>query len=570
MWMASLYLGVGFLASGPARTPAPSQPQGDLPRECEAEQSLYRVGPQGAWVSETRGLVPLAPVPTPVFQALTNNAGLLWNHPDNGDMWVGKVVSLGDRGEQVFTEFDIGMDHAEFLSSFDQTPATPVWEDPAGSDLTQANVDSAEDNDTHVSLHQIVTAGNQNQRQVVLSKYSSSSATPDWTYTFVPLIGGVSKLAISRDGQVIVAAIQNNFTNQAEVAVFGPSSSNPVSYSYLPYFTQIRGFDLSADGSTLYITSATAAYLFDVATHTVTNSYTLPSALDCHALSGDGSVFAFGGFGFLNVFERNATGGYTLTYTRTVPGTNVCGRIDISDDSSTIAYGFNFYDTNLHVRVEALDLPSQVVTMSDDAFGAGTLQNVVADIAIDEGGERFVVGLWGDEANQCPEVRLYSKHLSTPAALYNLSGSVFDVDISADGERVAVASKAVHANTFAGGGLISLYSFTRQDLRAHGTPIIGSSVGFDLGGPPSSPALLLWSRAAAHTPTFFPGIGTLYLKRDSINVLSMGTTSATGAAHFNFDLSADPGDIGVTLYFQGYVSTPRALTQDWINLTILP
>ena len=57
----------------------------------------------------------------------------------------------------------------------------------------------------------------------------------------------------------------------------------------LPNFTQLRGFDLSADGSTLYVSSATSAYLFDVASHAVTYQIGLPTALDCHAISGNGS-----------------------------------------------------------------------------------------------------------------------------------------------------------------------------------------------------------------------------------------------------------------------------------------
>src|SRR5207244_1864808 len=160
----------------------------------------------------------------------------------------------------------------------------------------------------------------------------------------------------------------------------------------------------------------------------------------CHAVSGNGHVFAYGGFNYLDVWEKHPDGSYSRTYTRNLPGSYVCGKLDISADSSTIAYAFNGYDTNLHVRIEALDVPTKTVLMSDEAVGTGTYQNVVSDIAIDRDGDRFVVGLWGDQGDVCPEVRLYRPRQSIPAALFNLPGSVFDVDISGDGRRVAVAS----------------------------------------------------------------------------------------------------------------------------------
>lgn len=569
--MASMaFIGLGLIGSTGGGAPPQSEVGGAL---VEAQSSTFEVGARGARVTETRALVPahgleLAPNPgIALVQQLPS--GLVWTRSDP-QYWVGKIVSLGDHGTQVFTEFDSGIDHAEFLSGFDQSPATPVWQTPSGLDLAQASCDSAETSDVHVTLHQVVTAGDQQHRQPVLALYTSSSPLPDWTYAFPAQIGGTSRVAISRNGQRIVAAILNNFTSKIEVAVFAPTSSTPLSYTQIPFCTQMRGFDLSADGSTLYLSTASQAYLFDVATHSIVHQIGLPTALDCHALSGNGSVFAYGTFGTLEVFERNVGGGYAHTHTRTVPGQCVCARIDISDDGSTIAYGFNYFDTNLRVHVEALDVPTKAVTMQDDAIGTGTLQNVMADVSIDEDGGRFAVGLWGDEGNVCPELRFYSKYQNAPVATFNLPGSVFDVDISADGDRVAVASKLVHANTFASGGQISLYAFAREDLRARGVPVLGGRVSFTIAGNPGQPAQLLWSDAPAQTPFEFPNIGTLYLRRTSLNAVPMTPVGADGRAMIEFPLPTTPGTIGQTLYFQGFLSNPRHLTNDWIALTVLP
>ena len=463
-----------------------------------------------------------------------------------------------------------GIDHAEFLSGFDETPADPVWQTIAGPDLTQAQCASAESGDSHVTIHQVVSGTDQLHRLAVVTKYNSSSAAPQWTYTFTPLIGGPSRIGMSRDGNVIAAAILNNWTSRCEIAFFGPNSSVPTGTLSLPSFTQLRGFDLSSDGSTLYVSSASQAVVIDRATLTTRATIALPTALDCHALSGDGSVLAYGTFGTLVVWERQAGGNYAWTHTHTVPGTNVCGRIDISDDNSTIAFGFNFYDTNLHVRIEALDVPTKTITMSEDAYGTGTLQNVVSDVSISADGSRFAVALWGDEGDVCPEVRVYAKNSSVPLKLYNLPGSAFDVDLSPDGQRLAVASKAVHANTFASGGTISLYALTREDIRVTGVPHLGSQITVTMRGKPFVQSSLLWTNAPAANPTVFGNLGTLYLQRTTLNSIQTGLTGEGGEVQYTYDVSSNPADIGRSVYFQGFFASPRRFTQDWVKVTILP
>jgi hypothetical protein len=203
--------------------------------------------------------------------------------------------------------------------------------------------------------------------------------------------------------------------------------------------------------------------------------------------------------------------------------------------------------------------------------GTGTLQNICSDIAINRDGSRFVVGLWGDEGNVCPEVRLYKRNQSTPAALYNLPGSVFDVDISGDGERVAAASKAVHANLYDSGGSISYYAFEPQDLRVTGVPTPGSTVHVDLTGPANSNAYLLYAPVEAANPmTFGGGIGTLWLQRWTTSVVQIAPTNASGHTSVDYPLPGGTTAIGQTRFFQGYFASPRKLTSDWARVTILP
>jgi hypothetical protein len=242
----------------------------------------------------------------------------------------------------------------------------------------------------------------------------------------------------------------------------------------------------------------------------------------------------------------------------------------VSADGSTIVAGFNLWDFNVGVKIMALDVPTKTVTMTDTAIGAGALQNVVSDIAVSANGDRFVVGLWGDEAGLVDDLRFYRRHQNAPVASYPYAGSVYDVDLSPDGHRVAVASKAVHANAFTGGGAIELYAFEDEDLVMQGIPRSGSVVQFQMHNVPNSPARLLVAPSLAVTPLNMGLTGTLGLSRTTMSSVSMGTTGPHGIATRAYTMPADPAMIGRKRCFQGLATSPRRLTDTWIELTILP
>ena len=49
----------------------------------------------------------------------------------------------------------------------------------------------------------------------------------------------------------------------------------------------------------------------------------------------------------------------------------------------------------------------------------------------------------------------------------------------------------------------------------------------------------------------------------------MGSTDALGVATLDVPLGTQ-FPVGQTLYFQGFVSSPRKLTQDWVKVRVLP
>lgn len=530
-------------------------------------RSAIEVTPQGAFPREEHGGFQV----DASTQAATA-AGALWSHASGGLAWIGTAVSIGNRASQVFTEYDLNSESAELFSVYDSNPPTAIWSDgtPLGTEFRE--VASADATDTHVAIHQIVLNGNPATRQAVLRKYDSASATPDWTYTFTPIINAAARVGISRDGQTIATALMNNNTWQVQVAVFGPGSGTPISSGSVAVGTNnyLRGFDLSADGSTLYFSAGVTAYVYDLATHTVVFSTDIGASFDSHAISGDGSVFAFGNFNVLRVWEESG-GTYLNTHTVNKAGQVYCALVDISDDGSTVAAGWYFYATGLSVAVEALDVPSKTITMTQMVTGTGGFQNTIGDVSCSADGQRFAVGLWGDQGNVAAEVRLYDRSQNVPIATLNTPGSVFSVDLSADGQRVAAGSKAVHANVQGNGGRIDLLDGGGEDFILRGAPTIGSTISLEVHAPPAvTSAVLLTAQAESVPPVLFAGIGTLYIDRTTLVLSPLGAITGGGVGTYPLSLANNPLLVGTSVYLQILTLQPRTLSKDWVKLTYLP
>lgn len=509
---------------------------------------------------------PLADTPAWIGLAA---AGALWSYGDNGEGWVGRTVALGNGGTQVFAEFDTASDRVTLLSGFDTEPVVPVWAHPVPSASTNARVHASDATDRAVSCRQIAPAGS-GPREVVVSAYRSSAPTPQWTWTFPTPTHGASRAMISADGTRIVAALLDPTTTLLHVAVWDGESGVPVRTFAHPCGVQLQALTLAEDGHVLYAATTSGGFLFDVDAGALIQQIVLLQSLAAQDVSGDGGILAIGYFGGLDVWERQDAGHYLRTWQKSWPGPIVCQQLDVSADGSTLAVGLGYYDLNQRVRVEAIDLRTKNTTMWEEVEGAGAYQNVVSRVACSADGRTFAVGLWGDEAGLVPELRVYRRGQDAPIATANYPGSVYDLSISASGDRVAVGLKSVHANVLAGGGSIDLHAVRAEDFRATGTPAVGRKVDFEFWGEPNSPARLLFAPAPAIDPAPFGNWGTLYLERTLLDSLPMTSTGATGRALGEFQIAPDPRLIGTTLWFQGLTTAPRRFSADYVRLTILP
>jgi len=509
----------------------------------------------------------------PQTSALATGAGTrLWSYTNPPEGWVAWIVSIGNSGTEALSQFGPYADYTRMFSGYSGPGVAPAWQVQESVPTQRHRVDSADDLDVHVSMYdKPEPSSTTGMRRVILRKFRSSDPSGAWTYTWPVLSNGHDRFwpKISRDGQTIVALVHNINTGLEDLSVFGPNSSVPLrSFSYST-LGPAKAFNLSADGRVAVIAGDIKYVLVDTLTGATLHSAILFSQTYLgHGLSGNGSIYAFGSNNTVSIVRRNPTSGvYSLAYTHNVAGANYCNHLDVSENGATCALAFNFTDDWNKVVIQALDLATYATTMSETVIGSGALQNVCSSVSASSDGSRFAVGLWGDQNGLSPEIRVYNRNQSTPLWTYDLPGSVNALDLSSDGRRLAVASKAIHANILGGGGQVDLFQVEDEDLVVDGVPRAGSSVNVTVRGTPGTPAILLLAPSLAAQPIVFPTLGTLYLSRTSLSTMAMGTVNPLGTASVSLPISSTPG---ATVYLQGYSSSPRRLGRTYLKLTAIP
>lgn len=531
------------------------------------EEYSVRVGPAGRRYGKAGlALVLLGSIAS--AQSLA--PGRLWSRGSGTEGWSGFAVSLGEEGTEVFSAHGLTASYARLFSAQDSDPPAVQWQGNAPHTSWHYRVASATSRGLHAELFDTDVPGNSLVKQVFLRRHAPYDPAHDWTYTWPALTNGHDRLfvATSRDGSRIVAVVHNSTTGQADVAVFGPDSATPTATTSLALGMPVVGIDLSADGGSLLVSADLALRVISIPSFAVRyQAQPMSAVYHAQGISGDGSVFAIGRTGRVDVFRRNSSGVYGYAFTHNLAGTNYCDRLDVSDDGSTLVCGFDFNDTNLKVVVDVVDLNTQATLNSLTYEGSGGWTNIVGDLGVSADGSVFAIGLWGDQAGQVPELSFHRRGSTVPLGSYSLSGSVCDLDLSADGRFCAVGTKAGHATLFDGGGTVELFRVLPADFAVRGVPHAGTSVAVDIKGRPGRPAFVLQSSELDPTPTVFGTIGTLHLSRTSLAILPAGQFDGTGHAGMTLPLSTQ---IGTSVYLQGFSSQPRRLGEDWVKVTTVP
>ncbi|MFH2001573.1 MAG: WD40 repeat domain-containing protein [Planctomycetota bacterium] len=498
--------------------------------------------------------------------------GLRWNRADGGLAWIGNCVSVGNRGTQSVAVFELNNESVELYSTFDANPATPIWLDSTllGTS-TGYKCDSAQTADRHVVMYHVDSPDIYNRIPVVHG-YTSSSPAPDWTWQYPTTVNYGSNIAIDRDATVVAVAVYNNNTGMLDLFFLDPATG-AVMDTYSQALGGLRGWDLSADGTTLYFHDNSTVYIFDIATKTVVFTTATSGSFDSHCISGDGTKFAFGGFGFARVWEY--VGGSWSSHNFSTGSGNYVSTMDFSDDGSTLGFGVFTYTTGAKSEFYVADIPTKTVTDHITNISNGAYQDVPKSCSISHDGTYCALGRWGDQMNANPEVQIIEKGRGIVGTI-DMRGSAYTVDISWDGQVTVSTGKAIHANVNGNGGDVYCYDLGNEDMNLIGAPRINSNITIDVYTNPNwLYALLLGSADDPSGVAVYP-FGTLYLDPTPPNLfmlLPVLNAGPTGQGSLPIFIPNDPMLVGSTPFTQALFSSGGSafqLSNDYLTVTILP
>src|SRR3954453_481479 len=286
---------------------------------------------------------------------------------------------------------------------------------------------------------------------------STSNGTPDWSFPYPVsdpnLPASSRKVATSRDGSIIAAVVSDSVTQNSTLYVFD-ANTGAVTLAWTDPL-RMDGVALTDNGSLALVTQDNRATLVETSSGNIVFTTAGSGAgSNSYPMSGDGSVFAVGGFNF-DVYAYNGT-----TYNRVIHLTRsnfwFGGACTVSHDGSTAGtFGGNYASGWLSGEVYLFDVPSATMLGSYPVSGTGMYQGTPIGAASNDNGTVTAFASWGTQNHDWPEVMVFNRTVQLIGQI-TFPGSAFSVDVSTDGQYVVGGAKAVHANQFGSGGRIEL------------------------------------------------------------------------------------------------------------------
>jgi hypothetical protein len=394
-----------------------------------------------------------------------------WVETDGGLGWIASYVAFGEGGEEVFAYHDLNHTGAALFPAWNTSPPAAHWDIPsaAGDRAQPRGVAAARSADVYVAVVETEEPAGAAQRMLDVLRYSPGGKL-EWSYRYPsptdqPLLTSSSHVAVSDDGQIIVASAHDGWKDRNELLIFSPRDPAPQrSIALAPGI--VWQLELSADGNVVAL--GIGATILVLETHSGAVRYELDTGVQitdsAMALSGNGSRLAYSRGTQAGDFVVLEWTGMSYDARHVIASPLSQGRfraLRLSTDGSTIAAGIARPYPSTVCAVEAYDAASGIVLTSEilvSVPGPEQYQNVVTDVAISADGERLAAALSGDEERGLPveEIRVYTTGLDEPIFTRNLPGSALGIDISPDGRWVVVGSKSVHMNELGSGGRIDL------------------------------------------------------------------------------------------------------------------
>ena len=407
---------------------------------------------------------------TTVF-AQTESTDLLWSVTSDG-IWTANNGSIGDHGTRAFRVQ--GVAYAKVCAhELSESGENPIWCDDIDvgepgqptPHVNDAKSRSAKKGNYHVATYFTWANEQYSAQHRVLRLYESDTPTPVWTYVspLQDLNNARFDAAISDSGNVIVLVEFNPYLARTVIRAFHPQSSIPFHESEVDTFLDAYHFNLSADGDTVLLSNSNKAIAYSLSQGLVTfEKYFFHSNITSQSVSGDGSKIAFGFSGAVEVYQNDDS--HDLLHALTLDSGAVAKSVALSKNGKALAAGATLFPLT-DVQIKTWALPSEVLLLEDWVMGeeVETLYyNDVHRLIFSANGSILAAGLFGDQNQTAPNLRLYNTRSGTLIDGQFGPGSILDLDFSADGRFVLANFKDGHANDWGGGGEVRCIEIKRS------------------------------------------------------------------------------------------------------------
>ena len=480
--------------------------------------------------------------------------GVRWTYPSSVP-WITEFTSVGNSGTFAWLGQNLNGQRVSFLQTTDDTvPATPRWETPITG--AQRIVVRAADKARACAVV-VVTSPAQNVYVYELRYHKGDSPTPLWSVTLSGLLpGSAVSHQISDDGR-IVSVGYTNAAQFAEAQIFDAFSATPTVPVRTITTTSAgpRKVDLSANGKVVLFGNHTNNLLFDVATgNPITSDFTTVSH-DAHTIDANGTTWARGGFD-VGAWKQTPSGWQrVLNFKDFSLSFGVYLACDLSADGSTfVVAATDASNSYLPFRVYCWNLTATGSTLlwTFSASGSGQFQDTPSACSVSDNGKYIAVGSWGSQSNSHPEAMLFDRDAgNVPIGFVDTPGSVFDLDLSGDGQFLVIGTKSVHANTFGNGGEGYCYDRGGQGHRMKGPAAPGTTFKLETGGNVGEPVICVLGSALG-APITIPGLlGQLRIDLTQPYVaFAAGIVPASGVHILPLTVPNVPSAIGVSNWTQ--------------------
>lgn len=440
-------------------------------------------------------------------------AGARWEHasgPD--DAWIPRSIAFAGGGELVWTAPVVGDARLSVYPSAALGGAAPSYVDPsihgsagvfgaipvvggpAGDDLyavRQEPAPSVLERRTTVSRHDLAQAS------------AGGGFGAHWEYVYDDLVAGPARLAADRAGSALVLAVYDKGSGRVVLDWIDRQTGLRTHRVERPA-VGLTTLTVSSGGLRAAFVSGLDLWVVSRAGATLHHE-TLPSTTEALALSEDGATVVVGDFARARVLSEGPQGfGEVLSHP--APADHIATRAAVSADGGTAAVGFWDYASGSGVRLDVFDTSSGAVEKRIvQSGGPGGLQNFPEAVAISADGTRAAFGLWGD-GGTAPDVLLLDVGEIEPRIAEDLGGaSVYALALDESATRVAVATKAVHANEFGTAGGVRLFDTGERTTQVRGRVQPGGALALDARRPGAHAAAFVVGLPGV--PLALPGFG---------------------------------------------------------------